>query len=83
MQELSAAPQPLSILSEEETMFRDAVREFAETEVRPHVSEMDEAAKFRLDIIPRFFEMGLMGIEVPEELGGAGGTIFLAVLAIE
>ena len=83
MQELTAAPQPLSILSEEETMFRDAVREFAETEVRPHVSEMDEAAKFRLDIIPKFFELGLMGIEVPEELGGAGGTIFLAVLAIE
>jgi alkylation response protein AidB-like acyl-CoA dehydrogenase len=83
MQELSAAPQPLSVLTEEETMFRDAVREFAETEVRPHVSEMDEAAKFRLDIIPKFFELGLMGIEVPEELGGAGGTIFLAVLAIE
>jgi len=83
MQELTAAPQPLSILTEEEMMFRDAVREFAETEVRPHVSEMDEAAKFRLDIIPKFFELGLMGIEVPEELGGAGGTIFLAVLAIE
>ena len=83
MQELSAAPQPLTILSEEETMFRDAVREFAETEVRPHVSEMDEAAHFRLDIIPKFFELGLMGIEVPEALGGAGGTIFLAVLAIE
>ena len=83
MQELTAAPQPLSILSEEETMFRDAVREFAEAEVRPHVSEMDEMAKFRLDIIPKFFELGLMGIEVPEELGGAGGTIFLAVLAIE
>jgi alkylation response protein AidB-like acyl-CoA dehydrogenase len=83
MQELTAAPQPLSVLTEEETMFRDAVREFAETEVRPHVSEMDEAAKFRLDIIPKFFELGLMGIEVPEELGGAGGTIFLAVLAIE
>ena len=83
MQELTAAPQPLSILSEEEMMFRDAVRDFAEAEVRPHVSEMDEAAKFRLDIIPKFFELGLMGIEVPEELGGAGGTIFLAVLAIE
>jgi butyryl-CoA dehydrogenase len=83
MQELTAAPQPLSILSEEEMMFRDAVRDFAEAEVRPHVSEMDEAAKFRLDLIPKFFELGLMGIEVPEELGGAGGTIFLAVLAIE
>ena len=73
----------LSILSEEETMFREAVRDFAETEVRPHVSEMDEAGKFRPEIITKFFEMGLMGIEVPEQYGGAGGTIFMAGLAIE
>lgn len=64
-------------------MFRDAVREFAETEVRPFVSQMDEAAKFRPEIIAKFFEMGLMGIEVPETYGGAGGGIFLATLAIE
>ena len=83
MQELSTAPHPLTTLSEEETMFRDAVRDFAEAEVRPHVSAMDEAAKFHTDIIPKFFEMGLMGIEVPEELGGSAGGIFLAVLAIE
>ena len=83
MQELSTAPHPLTTLSEEETMFRDAVRDFAEAEVRPHVSEMDEAGKFNTDIIPRFFEMGLMGIEVPEALGGSAGGIFLAVLAIE
>ncbi|HEU5050785.1 MAG TPA: acyl-CoA dehydrogenase family protein, partial [Gemmatimonadales bacterium] len=84
MQELSThASPPLTVLSEEETMFRDAVREFAETEIRPHVSEMDEAGKFNVDIIPKFFEMGLMGIEVPENLGGAGAGIFLAVLAIE
>jgi alkylation response protein AidB-like acyl-CoA dehydrogenase len=83
MQELSTAPHPLTTLSEEETMFRDAVRDFAEAEVRPHVSAMDEAAKFNTDIIPKFFEMGLMGIEVPEELGGSAGGIFLAVLAIE
>jgi alkylation response protein AidB-like acyl-CoA dehydrogenase len=83
MQELSTAPHPLTTLSEEETMFRDAVRDFAEAEVRPHVSAMDEAAKFNTDIIPKFFEMGLMGIEVPESLGGSGGGIFLAVLAIE
>ena len=73
----------LSILSEEETMFREAVRDFAETEVRPHVSEMDEAGKFRHEIIAKFFEMGLMGIEVPEQYGGAGGSIFMAGLAIE
>ncbi len=83
MQDITTAPLPLSILSEEETMFRDAVREFAETEIKPHVYEMDEAAKFRPDIIAKFFGMGLMGIEVPEIYGGAGGGIFLATLAIE
>ena len=64
-------------------MFREAVRDFAETEVRPHVSEMDEEGKFRPEIITKFFEMGLMGIEVPEQYGGAGGSIFMAGLAIE
>jgi len=83
MQDTSTAPLPLSCLSEEETMFRDAVREFAETEIKPFVSEMDEAAKFRPDIIAKFFGMGLMGIEVPEIYGGAGGSIFLATIAIE
>ncbi|HEU4801386.1 MAG TPA: acyl-CoA dehydrogenase [Gemmatimonadales bacterium] len=83
MQDLSTATQPLSILSEEETMFRDAVREFAETEVRPHVSAMDDAGAFRKELIPRFFELGLMGIEVPEKWGGSDGNIFMAALAIE
>jgi alkylation response protein AidB-like acyl-CoA dehydrogenase len=83
MQDTTTAPLPLSILSEEELMFRDAVREFAETEIKPYVSEMDEAARFRPDIIAKFFGMGLMGIEVPEIYGGAGGGIFLATLAIE
>lgn len=76
-------PSALSILSEEETMFREAVRDFAESEVRPHVSAMDEAGQFRADILGKFFEMGIMGIEVPEQYGGAGGTIFMAGLAIE
>lgn len=79
----STATQPLTMLSEEELMFRDAVREFAESEVRPHVEEMDAAGQFRKDIIPKFFELGLMGIEVPEKWGGADATIFLAMLAIE
>src|SRR5512144_2504079 len=83
MQDLRSAPPALTALTEEENMFRDAVREFAESEVRPHVSAMDEAAQFRADLIPKFFELGLMGIEVPERFGGAGGGIFLAVLAIE
>lgn len=77
------APAPLSRLSEEEALFRATVREFAETEIKPFVHEMDEAAKFRPELITKFFELGLMGIEVPERHGGAAGGIFLAVLAIE
>ena len=83
MQDLSSAAPALTVLSEEEAMFRDAVRDFAISEIRPHVHTMDEAAQFRLDLIPKFFELGLMGIEVPEEYGGSGGSIFMAVLAIE
>ena len=84
MQDLrTAAPAALTTLSDEEGLFRDSVREFAESEVRPLVSSMDEAARFDPTLIPKFFELGLMGIEVPERFGGAGGGIFLAVLAIE
>ena len=79
----TTAPAPLSRLTEEEELFRATVREFAETEVKPFVHEMDEAARFRPEIIAKFFELGLMGIEVPERFGGAGGSIFLATLAIE
>jgi alkylation response protein AidB-like acyl-CoA dehydrogenase len=80
---LTAAAAPLSILSEEEELFRQTVREFAETEIGPYVHEMDVEAKMRPDLLTKFFELGLMGIEVPEQYGGAGGTIFLATLAIE
>jgi alkylation response protein AidB-like acyl-CoA dehydrogenase len=83
MPDIASAPPALTVLSDEESMFRDAVREFAETDVRPHVYEMDQAAQFRPDLIAKFFELGLMGIEVPEEYGGSGGSIFMAVLAIE
>ncbi len=83
MQDARPATPALTALTEEETMFRDAVREFAEAEVRPHVSAMDEAAQIRPDLIPRFFELGLMGIEVPEQYGGAASGIFMSVLAIE
>ena len=83
MPDIASAAPALTVLSEEELMFRDAVREFAETDIRPHVYEMDQAAQFRPDLISKFFELGLMGIEVPEEYGGSGGTIFMAVLAIE
>src|SRR3954451_23496977 len=74
---------PLTALNEEERMFQSAVRKFAREEIRPHVREMDEAGVFRKDLIRQFFEMGLMGIEIPEEYGGEGGTLFQAVLAVE
>jgi short-chain 2-methylacyl-CoA dehydrogenase len=83
MTTVSTTSPALTVLSEEETLFRDSVREFAEAEIRPHVQAMDEAGQFRPDLIPKFFELGLMGVEVPEAFGGSGGTIFMAVLAIE
>jgi alkylation response protein AidB-like acyl-CoA dehydrogenase len=83
MPDVATTPPALTVLSEEEILFRDSVREFAEAEVRPHVSAMDEAGQFRRELLSRFFELGLMGIEVQEEYGGSGGTIFMAVLAIE
>jgi alkylation response protein AidB-like acyl-CoA dehydrogenase len=73
----------LTVLSEEEEQFRAAVREFAEGEVRPKVEEMEKASKLDADIIKHCFELGLMAIESPEEYGGAGSTIFNAILAIE
>ncbi len=79
----AAAIPPLTSLTEEERMFRDAVRQFAREQIRPHVREMDEAGVFRKDLIRQFFEMGLMAIEIPEEYGGQGGTFFQAVLAVE
>ncbi len=78
-----AAAAPLSILSEEEELFRQTVREFAETEIGPHVYEMDQAAEIRPDLIEKFFALGLMGIEIPEQYGGAEGSIFMATIAIE
>src|SRR5687767_4242017 len=73
----------LTILSEEEEMFRDAVAGFAEEEVRPRVMEMERAARIDPELIPKYFELGLMGIEVPEQYGGAGGTLFMVTLAVE
>src|SRR5215203_277132 len=73
----------LTILSEEEEMFRDAVAGFAEEEVRPRVMEMERAAKIDSTLIPKYFDLGLMGIEVPEEYGGAGGSLFMVTLAVE
>src|SRR4026209_1783056 len=77
------ARSALTILTEEEEMFRDAVAGFAEEEVRPRVMEMENAAKIADDLIPKYFELGLMGIEVPEQYGGAGGSLFMLTLAVE
>jgi short-chain 2-methylacyl-CoA dehydrogenase len=77
------APRPLTSLSDEESLFRQSVREFAEQQVRPLTSEMDEKGKFAPDLIRQFFDLGLMGIEVPEEYGGQGGSFFNAILAVE
>src|SRR6476469_9399950 len=76
-------PAALSILSEEERLFQATVRRFAREQIAPHVREMDEAALFRKDIIHQFFELGLMGIEIPEDHGGQGGSFFHCVLAVE
>lgn len=76
-------PQPLTILSEEEAMFQDAVSAFAREQVGPKVAAMEAAGAFDPDLMKACFELGLMGIEVPEEHGGAGGSFFLSCLAIE
>ena len=76
-------PRPLTSLSDEESLFRQSVREFAEQQVRPLTSEMDEKGKFVPELLQQFFELGLMGIEIPEEYGGQGGTFFNAILAVE
>lgn len=73
----------LTTLSEDEAAFRDAVREFCEGEIRPLVTQMDEHAQLEPSLMPKLFEMGLMGIESPEKYGGAGGSFFMACLAIE
>ncbi len=79
----ATAPQPLTALNEEERFFQATVRKFAREQIRPHVREMDEAGAFRKEIIRQFFEMGLMGIDIPEEYGGQGGSFFQAILAVE
>jgi alkylation response protein AidB-like acyl-CoA dehydrogenase len=81
--DLAAGGAPLTVLNEEEAMFRDAVRQFADEQVRPLVNRMDEEQRMDAGLIPQFFEMGLMGIEVPEEHGGAGASFFTAVLVVE
>ena len=81
--DLSTARPPLTQLSDEELMFRDAVAAFAEDEVRPRVKQMEAAGKLDAALIASCFELGLMGIEVPEALGGSGGSLMMVALAVE
>ena len=76
-------PQPLLVLTEDEQLFRDNIRKFAEESVRPLVKEMDEHAKMDHSLVEQFHQLGLMGIEIPEEYGGGAGTFFEAILAVE
>jgi alkylation response protein AidB-like acyl-CoA dehydrogenase len=80
---LQAPPTPLTSLTEDETLFRDNIRQFADDKVRPRVKEMDEKGVFDHDLIEEFFQLGLMGIEIPEQYGGGGASFFEAILAVE
>ncbi len=74
---------PLTKLSEEEELFRDTVRDFAEREVRPRVAAMERASTVDPGLLAKCFELGLMGIDIPESHGGAGGSLLMTVLAVE
>jgi alkylation response protein AidB-like acyl-CoA dehydrogenase len=82
MESLTAA-QPLSVLTDDERAFQSAVTDFARGEVAPRVAAMERAAKLDPELIPKYFEMGLMGIQVPEQYGGAGGSVMMVTLAVE
>jgi alkylation response protein AidB-like acyl-CoA dehydrogenase len=77
------SPRPLTTLTDEEVLFQQSVREFAEQEIRPLAAEMDEQSKFSQNLLQQLFDLGLMGIGIPEEYGGQGGTFFNAILAVE
>jgi alkylation response protein AidB-like acyl-CoA dehydrogenase len=79
----ASSAHALSTLSDDEQLFRDSVYEFADHEIRPHVREMDEHARFHDQLIEALFGLGVMGIEIPERYGGAGATFFHSVLAVE
>ena len=81
MNDLASAP--LTILKEEEQLFRESVASFAREQIGPHVSEMDKQASFRQDLIEAFFDLGLMGMEIPEEYGGSGSSFFMSILGVE
>src|SRR5215472_19334798 len=75
--------RPLTTINDEETLFRQSVREFSDQQIKPLAAEMDEAAKFSADLIKQFFDLGLMGIAIPEQYGGQGGSFFMSIIAVE
>lgn len=83
MEQLKEQMPALTKLTEDEKMLRDASRDFAESVIKPKVREMDEKAKLDPDLVQQFFDMGLMGVEIPEKYSGGGGTFFMSVVAIE
>jgi alkylation response protein AidB-like acyl-CoA dehydrogenase len=82
-QHTEALAQPLTTLSEDERLFRDSVYEFADREVRPLVREMDEHAKISPALVEKLFDLGVMGIEIPDGYGGGSASFFHSVLAVE
>src|SRR5271157_4736235 len=80
---LHSAATPLTVLNEEELMFQATVRRFAKERIAPHVRAMDESGVFKKELLTEMFELGLMGIEIPEEYCGQGGNFFQAILAVE
>ena len=78
-----SSASPLTALAEDERLFRDSVEEFADREIRPLVRDMDEHAKIPRELIDKLFDLGVMGIEIPESFGGAGASFFHSVLAVE
>src|SRR2546427_13271903 len=82
-QHTEAAAHALSTLSEDERLFRDSVYQFADREIRPLVREMDEHAKITPALIDKLFDLGVMGIEIPDSYGGGGASFFHAALAVE
>jgi alkylation response protein AidB-like acyl-CoA dehydrogenase len=83
MTEMLTAVPALTRLADDEAIFRDSVYEFADREIRPLVREMDEQARLSPALIEKLFGLGVMSVEIPESYGGAGGTFFHSVLAVE
>jgi alkylation response protein AidB-like acyl-CoA dehydrogenase len=83
MQTLNTSPMALTMLTEDERLFQEVVREFATTELAPKVTEMDRAQTMDPGVVSRLFELGLMGVEIPEQYGGTGSDFFTSVLVVE